>query len=156
MEKNNIYIHLVLRQTLVTNFFKLMFDLIIELSRLFVLNSVFFFSNRLSNLLIVDQLNNNAGKTSAILLDTKYDNIRKEAINAGILLKETDEKIDEIINDGQLIKSHALDVRTNALKFYRNLIRSEKIRRFCQLMFILIICIILLIFLGKMFTRKTN
>ncbi len=120
----------------------------------------FFCSIRLSNLLIVDRLNINAGISpathSSILLDKKYDNIRTEAINAGILLKETDEKIDEIINDGHSIKVHAHNVRTNALRFYQNLIQSEKVIRYCQLIFIIIIITFLIVFIGKIFIGKRN
>jgi len=109
----------------------------------------------------VDRLNiNAAGKSSAthssILLDKKYDNIRTEAINAGILLKETDEKIDEIINDGHTIKAHAHNIRVNALRFYQNLIQSEKIIRYCQLIFIIIIITFLIVFIGKIFIGKRN
>jgi len=109
----------------------------------------------------VDRLNiNAAGKSpaihSSILLDKKYDNIRTEAINAGILLKETDEKIDEIINDGYSIKVHAHNVRTNALRFYQNLIQSEKVIRYCQLIFIIIIITFVIVFIGKIFIEKRN
>lgn len=106
----------------------------------------------------MDKLNINAGKSSnlhlSILLDKKYENIRTEAINAGILLKETDEKIDEIINDGHTIKSHAYDIRSNALRFYQNLIQSEKLIRYCQLIFIFII--IIFIFFLVVFIVKRN
>jgi len=106
----------------------------------------------------VDKLHIHAEKSSAthssILLDKKYDNIRIEALNAGILLKETDEKINEIINDGHIIKSHAYDVRTNALKFYQNLIQSKKLIHYCQLIFIIIIITILIIFIGKIFINN--
>ncbi len=108
----------------------------------------------------MDKLNIHAGKSSAthssILLDKKYDNIRIEALNAGILLKETDEKINEIINDGHIIKSHAYDVRTNALKFYQNLIQSKKLICYCQLIFIIIIITFLIVFIGKIFIGKRN
>jgi hypothetical protein len=104
----------------------------------------------------VDRVNNKAGKTpvthSSVLLDNKYDQIRTEAINAGILLKETDEKVDEIINDGQIIKSHAHDVRSNAIRFYQNLIQSEKIIRYCQVIFIIFIIIIVIVFIGRIFS----
>ncbi len=104
----------------------------------------------------MDSLNIQTGKSpvihSSILLDKTYDEIRTEAINAGILLKETDEKVDEIINDGHIIKSHAYNVRANALRFYRNLIQSEKIIRYCQVIFIIFILIIVIIFVGKIFT----
>ncbi|CAF2595921.1 unnamed protein product [Rotaria sp. Silwood2] len=93
---------------------------------------------------------------SSILLDKKYDDIRIEAINAGIILKETNEKIDEIINDGHTIKSYAHDIRSNALQFYQNLIQSKKLIRYCQLVFLLIIITIMSIFIGKIFTRKKN
>ena len=81
----------------------------------------------------MDKLNTNIGKpssniNSSILLDRKYNEIQNEAINAGILLMETGDKIDEIIYDGKIIKSHAHNIRSNALKFYQNLIQSEKIR----------------------------
>ncbi|CAF0776289.1 unnamed protein product [Rotaria sordida] len=108
----------------------------------------------------VDKLNIKTGHSpvidSSILLDKKYDNIRIEAINAGIILKETNEKIDEIINDGHIIKSHAYDIRSNALRFYENLIQSKKFIQYCQLIFILIIITIMSIFIGKFFTRKKN
>ncbi|CAF2432910.1 unnamed protein product [Rotaria sp. Silwood2] len=96
------------------------------------------------------------GEDSSILLDKKYDDIRIEAINAGIILKETNEKIDEIINDGHTIKSYAHDIRSNALQFYQNLIQSKKLIRYCQLVFLLIIITIMSIFIGKIFTRKKN
>jgi hypothetical protein len=108
----------------------------------------------------VDRLNTNAGSFpathSSILLDKKYDHIRTEAINAGILLKETDEKVDEIINNGHTIKAHAHDVRSNALKFYQNLIQSEKIVRYCQLIFIILIITFVIVFIGKVFIGKRN
>ena len=85
---------------------------------------------------------------SSISVDNKYKEIRNEALNAGILLKETDEQIDEIIYDGLKIKSHAYDIRSNALRFYRNLIQSERMIQFCQWTFVVIvitlsICLIL-------------
>jgi len=108
----------------------------------------------------VDRLNIKAGKSpavdSSILLDKTYDDIRIEAINAGIILKETNEKVDEIINDGHLIKSHAYDVRSNALRFYQNLMQSEKLIRYCQWIFIITIIIIAIIFIGKFFISKKN
>lgn len=99
-----------------------------------------------------------AGKSpatySSLALDNKYENIRTEAIHAGILLRETDEKVEEIINDGQMIKSHAHDLRSNAFKFYQNLIQSEKIIRYCQLIFLILILIIAIFFIGKVFVRR--
>lgn len=140
--------------------FKLNIYLIIELSRLFLFELLFvFLFVRLSNLLIVERLNINVigkspDKHSSILLDKKYENIRTEAIHAGILLRETDEKIEDIINDGHMIKSHAHNIRSNALRFYQNLIQSEKLIRYCQLIFIIIIVIIVLFFIGKVFLGK--
>ncbi|CAF3970561.1 unnamed protein product [Rotaria magnacalcarata] len=108
----------------------------------------------------VDRSNIKTGSSPAIhseiLLDEKYDAIRIEAINAGILLKETDEKIDELIHDARMIKSHGRDIRSNALRFYQNLIQSRKIIRFCQLIYILISIIIIIILIGKTFSGKRN
>jgi hypothetical protein len=106
----------------------------------------------------VDRLNIKTGESpgihSSIILDKKYDQIRAEALHAGILLKETHEKVDEIITDGQIIESHAHDVRSNALRFYQNLIRSEKLIRYCQVIFIMVIIFIGIIFIGNFFVRK--
>ncbi|CAF3570808.1 unnamed protein product [Adineta steineri] len=112
----------------------------------------------LSLILYMDRLNIITGDSpiihSTILLDKKYHDIRNEAINAGILLKETDEKVDEIIKDGFLIKSHAHNIQSNALRFYRNLIQSEKLIQFCQFIFIIIIISLTIIFIGKFFLSK--
>ena len=110
----------------------------------------------LSNLLTVDRSNVKTENSSniahsSILLEKKYDEIRTEAIKAGILLKETNEKVDEIINDGHIIKSHAYGVRINALRFYQSLTQSGKINRYCQLVFIIIIITVSIIFIGKFF-----
>jgi hypothetical protein len=105
----------------------------------------------------VERLNHTTGKFPAsILLDKKYENIRTEAIHSGILLKQIDEKIDEIITDGHTIKSHAYDIQSNARKFYQNLIRSEKFLRYCLLIFIIFMIMIAMIFIGKFFVRKSN
>ncbi len=108
----------------------------------------------------MERLHINVGKSpttqTSILLDEKYDSIRSEAINAGILLKETDEKVDEMINDGQRITSHAQDVRANALRFVRNLMQSEKLVFYCQLIFIVTIVIIAILFIGKVFIGRRN
>ncbi len=99
----------------------------------------------------MERLNITTGKSPvSVLLDKKYENIRTEAIQSGILIREIDEKIDEIITDGHRIKSHAYDIRSNALKFYQNLIQSEKILRYCLLIFIIIVIIIIaIIFIRK-------
>lgn len=106
----------------------------------------------------MDRLNINNEKSSvkhsSITLDKKYENIRTEAMQAGILLKETDEKIDEIIHDGNMIKSYANDIRLKALKFYQNLIQSEKFIRYCRLIFISLIIILIIIFFGNFFLSK--
>ena len=103
----------------------------------------------------MERLNFATGKyPEASLIDKKYENIRTEAIHSGILLKETDEKIDEIINDGHTIKSHAYDIQSNVRRFYQNLIRSEKLLRYCLFVFIIIIIMIAMIIIGKFFMRK--
>lgn len=94
-------------------------------------------------------------KLSTVPLDTKYENIRSEAIQAGLILKETDEKIDEIIYDSHLVKSHAQDIRMNVIKFYRNLMKSERLKCLCQIIFICLICLIVIIFIGKSKKQKT-
>ena len=103
---------------------------------------------------IVERLNINVvdrspATYSAVLLDNKYENIRAEAIHAGILLKETDEKLDEIINDGHTIKSLAQNIQSNAFRFYQNLIRSEKFIRCCQFVFLIAIIMIVIGLIGK-------
>ncbi len=108
----------------------------------------------------MDRLNIHDGKSpttySAILLDRKYDYIRTEAMNAGILLKEIDENVEEIIHDGNIIQSHAQDVRTNAGRFYRNLMQSEKLVRYCQWIFVVVVITLVIIFIGKVFIGKRN
>lgn len=88
---------------------------------------------------------------SSILLDKKYEDIRKEATNAGILLKETDEKIDEIIKDGTIIKSHAHDVQAYALRLYEHIIRSDKILRYFLILFLIIVIMMVIFFLAKLY-----
>ena len=91
---------------------------------------------------------------STNLLDKKYENIRTEAIHANILLKATDEKVDEMINDGHTIQSHAQSVQANALRFYRNLIRSVKLIRYCQFIFLIVIVTVIGFLIVKSFSRK--
>lgn len=91
---------------------------------------------------------------TSTLLDKKYHEIQIEAINAGILLRETDEKLDDIIDDGRMIKSYSHDIRTNALLLYRNMIQSKKI--LCQILFIVIVTIVIFIVIGRIFTHKNK
>lgn len=81
--------------------------------------------------------------------DEKYHQIRSEAHHAGVLLRETDEKIDDIITNSRTIGFHAHDVRSNALRLYRYLKQSERLLRCCQWMFILVIMIVLVVLVGK-------
>lgn len=92
----------------------------------------------------------------SIFLDNKYKDIQHEALNAGILLRETDEQIDEIISDGLKIKSHAYNIRSNALRFYRNLIQSERMIRICQWTFVVIVFALIFCFILKSFLRQTK
>lgn len=93
---------------------------------------------------------------STNLLDKKYENIRTEAVHASILLKETDEKANEIINDGHTIQSHAQSVQANALRFYRKLIRSEKLIRYCQFIFLIVIVTVVVFLIVKSLFRKQH
>ena len=109
----------------------------------------------------MEQLNVSVvGKSPAIystnLLDEKYENIRTEAIHAGILLRETDEKVEEMINDGRTIQSHAQNVQSNALRFYRSLIRSEKLIRYCQFIFLITIITVIVFLIGKAVFRRSH
>ena len=97
--------------------------------------------------------NSNAGSSS---LDRTYDDIRSEAVHAGVLLKETDEKIDELIHNGRTIRSHANAIQTQTLSFYRRLIRSENIARYCHVIVITLIIILAVVFIGRMLVRNAN
>lgn len=103
----------------------------------------------------MERLNVNViDRSSAVLLDNKYENIRAEAIHAGILLKETDEKLDEIINDGHKIQSLAQNIQSNAARFYQNLIRSERLIRCCQVVSLIAMMTIVVGLIGKIVFGK--
>ena len=102
----------------------------------------------------VNIIGNSPATYATNLLDKKYENIRTEAIHAGILLRETDEKVEGMINDGHTIQSHAQNLQSNALKLYRRLIRSEKLIRFCQFVFLIAIIIMVVFLIGKFLFRR--
>lgn len=101
----------------------------------------------------VARTNANAGSDA---LDQTYNDIRNEAVHAGVLLKATDEKIDELILNGQTIRSHANAIQAQTISFYRRLIRSENIARYCHVLTITLIIILAVVFIGKMLVRNTN
>ena len=90
----------------------------------------------------------------SILLDEKYDQIQNEAIQAGILLKKTDEKIEQIIDENRKIQAHTDDVKTNAVRFYRNLVQSERMCRFYLLIIGLFLFFgLIIVFTGYLTTK---
>ncbi|CAF1675599.1 unnamed protein product, partial [Didymodactylos carnosus] len=76
--------------------------------------------------------------SSPAILDRKYQAIRNEALKSGILLKETDEKVEEVITNTHILNAKANAVRTGAFAIHSNLLKSDKLAKLCQLSLILL------------------